>query len=201
MQIAGSLGRISNALVDVHESTLEDWSRILEKRDLETRGHSFRVVGMAVRLAEVMGLRGEQLLDVRRGALLHDIGKLKVPAAVLHKQGPLNKMEEAIVHRHPQYAYEMLKGIDFLQNALDIPYCHHEKWDGSGYPRGLKGEEIPLSARIFAVVDVFDAMDHDRSYRAALPREETMRYLKSQRGKHFDPNVLDVFLTLLEPGD
>jgi HD-GYP domain-containing protein (c-di-GMP phosphodiesterase class II) len=144
-----------------------------------------------------MGIQGEVLINIRRGALLHDIGKMGVPDAILHKNGSLDESERQIIQQHPQNAYNMLKHIDYLQAALEIPYCHHEKWDGTGYPRGLKGEEIPLSARAFAIVDVYDALSSDRPYRKALPQHEVIDYLKTQSGTHFDPNVLDIFLRVL----
>jgi len=184
-------------LVDKYESTLEGLVRSLEVRDLETQGHTFRVTGMAVRLAEAMGIRGEALLNVRRGALLHDIGKLEIPEAILHKKERLSEAEIAVVRTHPQKAYDMLRRIDFPQPALEIPYCHHEKWNGKGYPRGLKGEQIPVSARLFAIVDVYDAMTTNRSYRAAMPRADVLLYLKYQKGRHFDPAIVDVFLSLI----
>ncbi len=185
-------------LVDTHETTLERWVRALEVEDLETEGHTFRVTGMALRLAAAMNINGEPLLNVRRGALLHDIGKLGIPKSILHKKGRLTEREMAIVRGHPQNAYDMLKRIDFPVQALEIPYCHHERWDGTGYPRGLKGEQIPLSARLFAVVDVYDAMTTNRSYRVAMPREDVLLYLKYQKRRHFGAEVVDKFLSLLD---
>jgi putative two-component system response regulator len=136
-------------------------------------------------------------VNIRRGALLHDIGKMGVPDAILHKNGPLDIEERRIIQQHPQNAFNMLKHIEYLQDALEIPYCHHEKWDGSGYPRGLKGDEIPISARMFALVDVYDALTNDRPYRKAMGIEETIAYLKSQSGTHFDPNIMDTFLSIV----
>jgi putative nucleotidyltransferase with HDIG domain len=188
----------TNRLVDAYERILERLVGELQERDLETQGHTFRVTGMAVRLAEAMGFRDETLLNVRRGALLHDIGKLDLPDFILHKEGHLNEAEMTLVRRHPHNAYDTLKKYDLPAQALEIPYSHHEKWDGTGYPQRLKGEEIPLSARLFAVVDVFDAMTSDRSYRAALAREEAVRYLKFQRGRHFDPAIVDLFLSQID---
>jgi putative nucleotidyltransferase with HDIG domain len=187
----------SGRLVDKYESTLERLVRSLEVRDLETQGHTFRVTGLAVRLAEALGIQGEALLNVRRGALLHDIGKLDVPASILHKKERLSPGEMEIVRQHPQNAYNRLSRIDFPDGALEIPYCHHEKWDGSGYPRGLKEKQIPVSARLFAVVDVYDAMTANRSYRAAMPREDVLLYLKYQKGRQFDPDIVEVFLGLI----
>ena len=153
---------------------------------------------MTLRLARALGMKEEELVHVRRGALLHDIGKMGVPDGILLKPGSLTPEEWEIMRRHPQYAYEMLSPIAYLRLALDIPYCHHEKWDGTGYPRGLKGEQIPLAARIFAVVDVWDALGSDRPYRPAWPPEKLYAYLKEEAGKHFDPRVVEVFLKILK---
>jgi putative two-component system response regulator len=183
--------------MQAYDTTLEGWSRALELRDQETDGHSRRVSEMAVRLAQAMGMEEAQLLQVRRGALLHDIGKVAIPDSILVKPGPLTDAEWDIMKRHASYGYELLAPIAFLQEALDIPYCHHEKWDGTGYPRGLKGEEIPLAARIFAVIDVWDALCSDRPYRKAWPEHEARAYLHSLSGVHFDPRVVDTFLRLL----
>jgi HD-GYP domain-containing protein (c-di-GMP phosphodiesterase class II) len=186
-----------NRFVDAHETTLERWVRALEVEDLETEGHTFRVTGMAIRLATAIGLSGEALLNVRRGALLHDVGKLGIPRSILHKKGRLSEAEMAIVRMHPQNAYDMLTRIDFPPQALEIPYCHHERWDGTGYPRRLKGRQIPLSARLFAVVDVYDALTTNRSYRAAMPFEDVVVFLRYQRGRQFDWKIVDAFLNLL----
>lgn len=199
-RMVASLNRSQKELMRSYDETLEGWAKALELRDKETEGHSERVTELTVRVAEAMGIREEALVNIRRGALLHDIGKMGTPDAILHKQGSLTDEERRIIQKHPQDAYNMLKQIDYLQLALEIPYCHHEKWDGTGYPRGLKGEEIPISARMFAVVDVFDALANDRPYRKALPREEVMAFLQSQSGKHFDPNVVDVFMRILDSG-
>jgi HD-GYP domain-containing protein (c-di-GMP phosphodiesterase class II) len=141
-----------------------------------------------------MGISQQEQVQIRRGALLHDIGKLGVPDQILLKRGKLSEEEWAIMRQHPTYAFEMLSSINYLRHALDIPYCHHEKWDGSGYPRGMKGEQIPLAARIFAVVDVWDALTSDRPYRKAWSTESVLEYIKEQSGHHFDPDVVDVFL-------
>jgi putative nucleotidyltransferase with HDIG domain len=186
-----------NKMADKYEATLERLVRELEVRDLETQGHTFRVTGMAVRLAEAMGIQGEALLNVRRGALLHDIGKLEIPAYILHKEGRLGAAEMSLVRTHPQKAYALLVQLDLPPEAIDIPYCHHEKWDGTGYPRRLKAQQIPVSARLFAVVDVYDATTMNRTYRAAMPREEVFSYLRHQKGKHFDPEIVEIFLQLL----
>ena len=195
--MVASLHQSQKDLINAYDSTLEGWAKALELRDKETQGHSERVTNLTVKLAEAMGIQGEALVNVRRGALLHDIGKMGTPDVILHKTGPLNPDERKIIQQHPQHAYNLLKNIDYLQAALEIPYCHHEKWDGTGYPRGLKGKEIPIAARLFAVVDVYDALLNDRPYRKALPREEVVAYLKSQRGMYLDPEALDQFLRLL----
>ncbi|OGW43874.1 MAG: hypothetical protein A2Y66_04170 [Nitrospirae bacterium RBG_13_41_22] len=179
-----------------YDATLEGWSKALDLRDKETEGHSQRVTDMSVKIAHAMGISDSELVHVRRGALLHDIGKMGIPDHILLKPGPLNDEEWEIMHKHPVYAYELLSPITFLRPALDIPYYHHEKWDGTGYPRGLKGEQIPLSARIFALVDVWDALNSDRPYRPAWPEEKIRKYLLEQVGKHFDPKVFEVFLKL-----
>ncbi|MBL8102967.1 MAG: HD domain-containing protein [Anaerolineales bacterium] len=195
--MVASLNQSQKELLNAYDDTLEGWARALELRDKETEGHSERVMELTIQLATEMGIHGEALTNIRRGSLLHDIGKMGVPDAILHKKGSLTEEEMAIVRRHPKFAYNMLKEIDYLQAALDIPFCHHEKWDGTGYPRGLKGEEIPITARIFSIVDVWDAMTNDRPYRKALPLEEVISYLKSQSGQHFDPNVADAFFRIL----
>lgn len=179
-----------------YETTLEGWSRALDLRDKATEGHSQRVAEMTLRLARAMGITDEQLLHLRRGALLHDIGKIAIPDAILFKPGPLTDDEWKIMRRHPVYAYELLAPIAHLQPALDIPYCHHERWDGTGYPRGLRGEQIPAAARIFAVIDDWDALNSDRPYRSAWPEETVSEYLRREAGKHFDPKVVEVFLAL-----
>jgi putative nucleotidyltransferase with HDIG domain len=190
--------RLCEALAESYETTLAGWSRALDLRDHETEGHSSRVTELAVGLATRMGVAGEDLEHIRRGAMLHDIGKIGVPDAILHKPGPLADEEWAVMRRHPEYAYDMLQPIEFLRPVLDIPYCHHERWDGSGYPRGLAGEEIPLAARIFAVVDVWDALINDRPYRAAWPHKQVVAYLRAHAGNLFDPAVVRAFLTMIE---
>ena len=182
-------------LAVAYEATLEGWAYALELRDQETEGHARRVVERTVYLAQCLGVGEEDLLDIRRGALLHDIGKMGVPDSILLKPGTLNEREWEIMRRHPEFAKAMLKRIDFLRSSLDIPFCHHEKWDGSGYPQGLRGEEIPLAARIFSVVDVWDALTNNRPYRSGWSHEQAKAYMLEQRGKHFDPRVVDAFLT------
>lgn len=186
--------RSNRDLLQAYDATIEGWTRAIDLRDKETEGHTQRVVELAVDLCRKAGLSEELLIHVRRGALLHDIGKLGIPDAILLKPGPLTDEEWVIMRRHPLYAYEMLSPIEYLRPALDIPYCHHEKWDGTGYPRGLKGEQIPLAARIFAVVDVWDALTSDRPYRPAWSKERALAYLIEQKGRHFDPKAVDLFL-------
>ena len=199
--MVASLSRSQKELLKSYDDTLEGWAKALELRDKETEGHSERVTQLTVRLAKAMGFQGEALVNIRRGALLHDIGKMGTPDAILHKNGPLDDEERKIIQKHPQDAYDMLKPIGYLQSALEIPYCHQEMWNGKGYPRGLKGEEIPISARMFAVVDVWDALINDRPYRKAMPREEVVSYLKNQSGIYFDPKVVEVFLQILDSQD
>jgi PAS domain S-box-containing protein/putative nucleotidyltransferase with HDIG domain len=188
--------RANAGLLLAYDTTLEGWSRALDLRDKETEGHTQRVTELAVGLARAMGMGEEDLVHVRRGALLHDIGKMGIPDSVLLKPGPLTEHEWEIMRKHPVYAYELLSPIPYLRPALDIPYCHHEKWDGTGYPRGLKEEQIPLAARIFAVVDVWDALQSDRPYRPAWAKERTLDHIREQSGKHFDPNVVEAFLKM-----
>lgn len=179
-----------------YDATLEGWVKALDLRDKETEGHSQRVTELTVQLARSMGLTGMELEHIRRGALLHDIGKLGISDSILLKPGPLTTEEWVIMRQHPQFAYEWLSPINYLRLALDIPYCHHEKWDGTGYPRGLSGKEIPLAARMFAVVDVWDALSSDRPYRQRWPEEQVYAYLQEQAGKHFDPLVVEAFLRM-----
>jgi PAS domain S-box-containing protein len=189
-----NLQKSNTELMLAYDATIEGWSRALDLRDRETEGHTQRVTEMVLELADKMGVSDAEKVDLRRGALLHDIGKMGVPDSILLKSGPLSEDEWEVMRQHPAYAYQMLSPISYLKHALEIPYCHHEKWDGSGYPRRLAGEEIPLSARMFAVVDVFDALTHNRPYRAAWPLEIVQRYIEEQAGKHFDPRVVAIFL-------
>ncbi len=170
----------------------------LDLKDKETEGHSRRVTEMTISVARKMAMKNEDLAHVRRGALLHDIGKMGIPDGILLKPGKLTDEEWEIMRRHPSYAYEMLLPIAYLRPALDIPCCHHEKWDGSGYPRGLKAEQIPLAARIFAVVDVYDALTSDRPYRPGWTKEQALKHIREQRGRHFDPRVVEIFLQEME---
>lgn len=190
--------KASADLAEAYDQTLNGWARALELRDKETEGHSQRVIKMTMRLARAMGISEDQLVHVHRGALLHDIGKMAVPDNILLKPGPLNDSEWEIMRQHPVYAYNLLYPISFLRSALDIPYYHHEKWNGRGYPCGLRGTDIPLAARIFAVVDVWDALSFDRPYRAAWPRHKVLAYIREQAGQHFDPEVVELFLKLQE---
>lgn len=190
------LQRSHTELTLAYDSTLEGWSRALEYRDIETHGHALRVTEATVRLAHQLGTPREEMVHLRRGALLHDIGKMGIPDHILLKPGPLTAEEWEVMRMHPVYAYEMLNAITYLRPALDIPYCHHEKWDGTGYPRGLRGEDIPLSARIFAVIDVADALSSDRPYRKAWDRAKVVEHLASLGGTHFDPEVLKTFLDM-----
>lgn len=187
------LERVNAELMAAYDATIFGWSRAMDLRDRETEGHSQRVAELTVKIAREMGFDEEKLVHVRRGALLHDMGKLGIPDSILHKTSKLTTEEWAVMHHHPTLGYEMLKSIEYLHPALDIPYCHHEKWDGTGYPRGLKGEEIPLVARIFALVDVWDALTSDRSYRPAWSKEQATAYIREQSGKHFEPQVVDMF--------
>ena len=191
------LQRSSTDLMLAYDATIEGWSRALDLRDRETEGHTQRVTTMAIELARAMGIRGDELAHIRRGALLHDIGKMGIPDSILHKPDKLTPEEWAIMRKHPEYAYEMLSPIAYLRPALDIPFRHHEKWDGTGYPGKLKGEQIPLSARVFAVVDVWDALRSDRPYREAWSKEKTLEHIRSLVGTHFDPRVVEAFLKLV----
>jgi PAS domain S-box-containing protein len=192
-----SLQRSNQELFQAYDATIEGWSYALDLRDKETEGHTQRVTTLTVELASKFDFKEEQLIHVRWGALLHDIGKMGVPDNILLKPGKLTDEEWEIMRRHPAFALEMLAPIAYLKSSLDIPYCHHEKWDGTGYPRGLKGEVIPLAARIFAVVDVWDALTSDRPYRKAWSTEEATQYIKDQSGAHFDPQVVNVFLNMI----
>ena len=183
-------------LVQAYEATIEGWSRALDLRDHETEGHTQRVAEMTVKLARAIGIPESEWIHIRRGALLHDIGKMAIPDEILLKPDKLTEAEWVEMRRHPQYAYEMLHPIAYLRPALDIPYYHHEKWNGAGYPQHLKGEAIPLSARLFAVVDVFDALCSDRPYRKACNRSEVLAYFNEQIGEHFDPQIVKIFLEL-----
>lgn len=188
-------------LIQAYDTTLEGWSRALDLRDHETEGHTRRVTDLTLRLAARLGMPEQDLVHIRRGALLHDIGKMGIPDSILLKPGALTPEEWEIMRKHPVYAWELLTPIAFLGSAIDIPYCHHERWDGTGYPRGLRGEEIPLSARIFAVADVYDALRSDRPYRKGWSEEATIQHIRANVGSHFDPAVALEFLRMVEEQD
>lgn len=188
------LKRSNLEMAVAYEATLEGWSRALDLRNNEREGHTQRVADMTIDLARRFGVPDDELINIRRGALLHDIGKMGVPDHILLKPGPLTEDEWIMIRKHPQYAYDLLKPVAFLASAMDIPYCHHEKWDGTGYPGRLRGREIPQAARLFTIVDVWDALTSDRPYRPAWSREEALRYIRHQSGKQFDPKVVEVFL-------
>ena len=193
-QMVTNLKESRNAILNAYDSTLEGWSKALEMRDKETEGHTMRVTKMAIDLARVLGIDEEELVNIQHGALLHDIGKMGIPDTILLKPGPLTNEEWEIMRKHPQFAFEMLWPIEYLRSAIDIPYYHHERWNGSGYPKGLQGEEIPYAARIFAVVDVWDALTSDRVYKNAMDPIDAIAEIKAQRGILFDPCVVDAFL-------
>jgi HD-GYP domain-containing protein (c-di-GMP phosphodiesterase class II) len=190
------LQRSNTDLELAYDTTLEGWSHALDLRDKETEGHTQRVTDLTEQLARAMGIGEGELIHVRRGALLHDMGKMGIPDAILLKPGPLTDEEWVIMRKHPQYAYELLAPIPYLRPALDIPYCHHEKWDGTGYPRQLRGEQIPLAARLFAVVDVWDALRSDRPYRPAWPEDKVREHVLALSGSHFDPRVVQAFMAM-----
>jgi PAS domain S-box-containing protein/putative nucleotidyltransferase with HDIG domain len=196
VELFDGLQRSNLELALAYDATIEGWSRAMDLRDRDTEGHSLRVTEITERLARALGMGEAEIVNIRRGALLHDIGKMGVPDSILHKPGKLTDEEWVLMRKHPQYAHDMLWPIPYLRPALDIPYCHHEKWDGNGYPRGLKGETIPLAARIFAVVDVWDALISDRPYRAAWPAERVREYIRGETGKQFDPRVVEAFFRL-----
>ncbi len=182
----------------IYDAALQGWMNGLKLRDPETKSHSDRVAALATQIGTQMGLTEDQLTHLRRGALLHDIGKMGTPDAILFKPGPLTTEERQVMQQHPQFGNQFLHSIAYLQPAAEIVYCHHEHWDGSGYPRGLKGEEIPLLARLIAVVNVWDALNSAQPYRGAWPRQEAIDYLREQSGKEFDPRVVEVFLAMIQ---
>ena len=198
LQERAKLREANAQLLNAYETTIESLSHALDLRDRETEGHSRRVTELTIQLAQALNISEAEITHYRRGALLHDMGKIGVPDSILHKPDTLSDEEWVIMRKHPQLAYDMLYPIEYLHPALDIPYSHHEKWDGSGYPRGLKGEEIPMSARLFAVADVWDALTSDRPYRAAWSEEEALHYIREQSGKHFDPNVVELFFKVVQ---
>jgi putative nucleotidyltransferase with HDIG domain len=190
------LQRSNDDLTRAYNATIQGWSRALDLRDNETEGHTQRVTELTLKLARHFGMSEEELVHVRHGALLHDIGKMGVPDRILLKPGPLTDEEWVIMKKHPSFAYELLAPILYLRDALQIPFCHHEKWDGTGYPRGLKGEEIPFEARIFSIVDVWDALTSDRPYRKAWAEDRVLDYLRSLSGIQFDPQILRTTLEM-----
>ena len=185
-------------LESTYDQTLAALMSALDARDRETEGHSLRVSHLAAKLGKALNFSHEQLKVLERGSLLHDIGKIGIRDTILHKPGPLSEAEWEKMRRHPIYAYEMLSPISYLHRALEIPYYHHERWDGSGYPHALKGEDIPLVARLFAIVDVWDALSTDRPYRKKMPRSEVISYISENSGKLFDPTLVKVFLSVIE---
>ncbi|MDL1895671.1 HD-GYP domain-containing protein [Anaerolineae bacterium CFX7] len=198
MEQAASLAIALNNLADSYQATLRALSAALDARDSETEGHSQRVTKLALAIGAALKLSSEELINLERGALLHDVGKIGVPDHILLKSGPLNKTEREWMNRHPQLSYDMLKEISFLQDALPVVLHHQERWDGSGYPEGLRGEQIPLGARIFAVADTYDAMTSTRPYRRALSHEEALTEIRQCSGTQFDPRIVEAFLSLFQ---
>ncbi len=194
-QLYDGLKESKNEVEEAYDATLEGWVFALDLRDKETEGHTQRVSIETVLLAKALGVAEHALVDYRRGALLHDIGKLGIPDRILHKPEPLTEAEWVIMRLHPVYAMEMLEHIPYLSSTLEIPYCHHEKWDGTGYPQGLRGKEIPLPARIFSIIDVWDALTSDRVYRKAWPKEKACAYIEEHKGGYFDPELVPIFLS------
>jgi len=192
-----ALHRAHTDLQEAYDKTIEGWVRALDLRDKETEGHTQRVTEMTMKLAKAIGCSEDELVHIRRGALLHDMGKMGIPDEILQKPGPLTDDEWVIMRRHPELAYQMLSKIKYLEEAITIPYYHHERWDGSGYPHKLKGEDIPLHARLFAVVDVWDALSSDRPYRKRIPHHEIIEYLQKEAGRLFDPKMVEKFIPLI----
>lgn len=199
-EMTRNLRRSEKNLIQAYDKTIEGWVKALELRDRETLGHTLRAANMTLELARLMGVEEKDLQNIWRGVLLHDIGKMGIPDSILLKEGPLDYWERKIMERHPVLARDMLNQIEFLHPCMDIPTYHHEKWDGTGYPEGLTGEDIPITARLFAVVDVWDALTSQRPYRQAWSEEETLKHIKEQSGKHFDPKVVATFAILIETG-
>lgn len=192
-----ALQRAHTDLQEAYDKTIEGWVRALDLRDKETEGHTQRVTEMTMKLAEAIGCSEDELVHIRRGALLHDMGKMGIPDEILQKPGPLTDDEWVIMRRHPELAYQMLSKIKYLEEAITIPYYHHERWDGSGYPHKLKGEDIPLHARLFAVVDVWDALSSDRPYRKKIPRNDVIEYLQKEAGRLFDSQMVENFIPFI----
>lgn len=194
--LASSLERTSQDLTQTYDASIDGWTRALELRDFSTERHTQRVVSMTMELGRRMGLDDTELLQMKHGAQLHDIGKMGIPDTILLKPGPLDETEWRVMRKHPIYAYELLRPIPKFNEIVDIPYCHHEKWDGSGYPRRLRGTEIPLTARLFSIVDVWDALSSNRPYRSAWPQHQVLDYIHYQSNKHFEPEITRVFLEI-----
>ena len=190
--------RSAQAQQAAYDETLMGWAAALDVRDHSTAAHTARVTALTEQLACSVGISGHELVRIRRGATLHDIGKMGVPDEILRKEGPLTDAEWVLMRQHPDLAVQFLSGVNYLRDALDIPWCHHEKWDGSGYPRGLAGTDIPIAARLFAVIDVYDAVTSDRPYRRALPHGDVMALIHDGKGSHFDPDVVDAFDRLMD---
>jgi putative two-component system response regulator len=190
------LEKLHSELLIAYDKTIEGWSQALDLRDKETEGHTQRVTKKTLEMACAIGLNDEEQTYIRRGAMLHDIGKLGIPDSILLKPAKLTSEEWQVMRLHPVYAYQWLYKIEYLRKALDIPYCHHEKWNGDGYPRQLKGDQIPLAARMFAIVDVWDALRSDRPYRVGIPEAEALAYIQAQANQHFDPNLVPIFINL-----
>jgi putative nucleotidyltransferase with HDIG domain len=184
-------------LDESYNLTLEGWVKALEFRDRETEGHCRRVANLCVQLADQLGLPDEEITLIYRGSLLHDIGKMAIPDSILFKPGPLDETEWEVMHKHPLYAKEMLESIPYLKTAIPIPYCHHERWDGGGYPLGLKGEEIPLPSRLFTIIDHWEALSSDRPYRKAFTKDEIVVYIENNAGIIFDPRITRIFLNMI----
>lgn len=197
-QLLRDLKHSNKELVDAYETTLQGWSRALELRDYETQGHTLRVLQLTIRLAKRLGIIEPELTNIRYGVLLHDIGKICIPDQILFKKGPLNSREWELMREHPNYAYQLLSPIQYLNSAIEIPYAHHERWDGKGYPKGISGEQIPLAARIFSVIDVWDALLSDRPYHKGLPQTQVISHLREQAGKQLDPMIVSEFLNMLD---
>jgi len=183
---------------DEIDEIITNWVTLLDKRDKETEAHTVRVAQIAIRLGQKLGLDEKDIQNLRRGALLHDIGKLVIPNEILFKPGPLSDPEWKIMKMHPKIVKDLLQNFTVPEDVLEVPYSHHEKWDGSGYPEGLAGEGIPYSARIFALIDVYDALISDRPYRPRFSRKEALDYIQEQSGTHFDPEIVPEFLELVE---
>lgn len=191
-----AIGRIE--IEKTFSLTIEAWGKALEKRDIYTKNHTVRVTDLTLLLARALGVSSAQFRDIYYGSLLHDIGKIGIPDIILLKPEPLDAAEMSIMRMHPGLAYEMLSPIPFFEKAINIPYCHHEKFDGTGYPRGLEGDRIPYEARIFSVTDVWDALTNDRPYRKSWSREKALEYMKEERGRSFDPAILDKFMEIIK---